>query len=831
VNLHLFFRSPNGQFDGPNPVRISLSCARIAVALFGLVILAAAVLAPEIGLGRATDFVPYRLYSVSRTLASHIGVAIALAALTFNAENLSLLRNLVARAPGAIGRLHGQIVQDIAVTTGHRRADVRLLVGEILLALMVALGLFSLNRGNLLGYIDGQYLLTLINNQAEFGTWAPVFSTNPLQGLDDAWYFVNTHWIPEFLAGRAFSDPSTRAVIIQTVAFLEVVLTVSLFAYWLHGSMCKAVASGWLAGMALFPLTYPSLLYNVSPDAPQLAFLTVVPIAMVPLLAALGRGSLMRDAAISGAIVCLAWIYFVGIGLFIALTLPFVAITASVFFVAARHSRNEFICKLAWSAAILVVLFASGLPQILAGLTFDSAAQFSPQDLARAEHVLSDGSLLFRGSEPFGVVLAATGIVGAVYTACFGVGRAQSFGLAVVILAALICLASVLNAYVGFPGAIPIYYEYVLWLVYPIFAVHLLGSLLTVVSNSIYPNSLSIPNQIVERYLTKSAWLTLPLLGLAIMHGPHFARGLSTDRPNIFPPRPSRITEFLRDQIGLSVGSEFKGRVATITGYGYSDTSWPQAFIDDMRLIRAAGNDHRSIGFWYYNIPTLFEFSHMIRPRLYMVAKYLLAKETDTQYRTVLNFRRPSLDLLRLLGVEYLVTDYPAPADDMRRVQNITFSDGYMLAVDKLPDPNLGVSPTKIFVRADRDAFRWLAQDKIDFERTVLLPVEASGVGALTPAPNVTMLVEHGGLRVGASSSGDSLIVLPIQFSHCLRAFANSGTVRPMVLRVDFLLTGLVFHGKLDSTIEYRQGPFTGVSCALNDLREDRNDLQFEPDL
>jgi hypothetical protein len=549
-----------------------------------------------------------------------------------------------------------------------------------------------------------------------------------------------------------------------------------------------------------------------------------VPIGIVTLLSGLGRGSHFRDAAISGAIVCLVWIYSIGIGLFVALTLPFVAITTAVFFIAAWHDRNELVRKFVWGAAIVAVLFASGLPQILIGLASDSAAHFYPKDLGRAERVLADGSIIFRGSERIGVVLAVTGIVGAARAALFDCGRMRSFGLAVTILAALICLASIVNVFIGVPGAIPIYYEYVLWLIYPIFAVYLLTPLLTAGSNAIYPRLFSCPERI-ERYLRRSAWLTMPLLGLLILHGLHFTHASTSGRPNIFPPRPSQITDFMHQQVGLSVGSPFNGRAATITDYGDIDTSWTGAFTDDMSLIRAIGNEHRSIGLWYYSIPTLFEFSHTIRPRLYMVTKYLLAGQADSQFRTVLNFRRPNLDVLRLLGVRYLVTDSPDPVNGMRRLRTIPISVSRSLAVDELPNPNLGVSPIQISVRTDQDAFGWLAQRKIDFETTALLSDEAVETGALTRATGITMVTERGGFRVHASSDAESLIVLPIQFSHCLVALPESGKPAPKIIRADFLLTGILFHKDLDALIEYRQGPFMNRLCGIEDVGEERGVL------
>src|SRR5580704_10077158 len=89
------------------------------------------------------------------------------------------------RAPHHLLRIHLSAFSSIVSLQG-------------LLVLAVGGVVFWLQRTTLLGYIDGQYLLTLIRNQADFAPWLPFFSPNPLEGLGDLWFFLNTRWLPEF---------------------------------------------------------------------------------------------------------------------------------------------------------------------------------------------------------------------------------------------------------------------------------------------------------------------------------------------------------------------------------------------------------------------------------------------------------------------------------------------------------------------------------------------------------------------------------------------------------------------------------------------------------
>src|SRR5262249_53578960 len=142
------------------------------------------------------------------------------------------------------------------------------------------------------------------------------------------------------------------------------------------------------------------------------------------------------------------------------------------------------------------------------------------------------------------------------------------------------------------------------------------------------------------------------------------------------------------------------------------------------------------------------------------------------------------------------------------------------LAVDEVPAPNLGVSPVEVVpLRMDRSALDWLGDPGTDFRRTALLA--GAGVGPLVEATDIAVSVVRGGLLLRVPRLGRSLVVVPFQFSHCLRAVARNGRP-PELRRANLLLTALVFEGELDADIAYRQGAFLGGDCRLRDLAEDR---------
>jgi hypothetical protein len=712
----------------------------------------------------------------------------------------------------------GDVAPKLGVLRPWLSGPLLVLAAQLLLAVIVGASAFFLNRNNLLGYIDGQYLLTLGKNQSEFMDRTFSLSTNPLQGLGDLWFFTNTTWIPELSVSRLVSDPGWQRVAVHTVAFVEIFCVTFLLANWLYASPAKAVASAWLAVLMIMPITYPALIFNISGDAPELATLIALPLIIVPLWSQIGRAAHPLDALCIVSIAVLLWLHFIAFGLFTAVVYPFLVIVALVFVAASWNSKIEFWRKIIWGSFLVLLLAASGLPQALLGITFDTAIYFFPKQLMRSARDLSDGSILLRPREPVGVIVAGMGILGASYHVGFGCERSRRFASAFLIIVALLLFGSILYRRAGGSPASPIYYEYVLWPVYAVFAV----GFLAIPWNVIWRNfSVLLPR------FAKSGlqWVVLPLAALALLHGRNYLAGVPNERPNVYPPQKTNLSEYLRGEIGLAPGAPFKGRVVTMTGQNFPlGATWEQMFDFDMRLIRAVGNDHRTIGLWYYGIPTLIEFSHTVPPLLYAIVERYLAYG-DPQFRTILHMRHPNIPVLRMLGVRYVLTDRHGPFAGTRRVSELPLSEQRStLAIDEIPNPNVGVSPTKIIpLVSTNEAFAWVSSAENDFERAAIL--DGPDPGPLSRAIDINIWIERDGIRVRAKNTGQSLVVIPFHFSHCLRAISRNEQLPPPELRrANLALTGLLLSGSgnVDVTIQYRQGPFQNMRCRLDDLADDK---------
>ena len=332
------------------------------------------------------------------------------------------------------------------------------------------------------------------------------------------------------------------------------------------------------------------------------------------------------------------WLHFVVVGIYTVLAYPFLAVFCLVFVAASWPNRVEFLRKLGWGSALLILLAASGLFEFLLYTTIDAAYFFFPDDLRRTRHNLEDGSLLFRTGEPLGIAMTAAALIGALVSTRIGRADTRRFALATLILAGGIVAMSVAWRLANWSGPIPIYFEYTLWAIYPIFVVFL-----------VVPLARSFWLYLSPRTSFPTRWqgLVLPVLAVLVFHGANAAlRGAHNERPNVYPPVATALTEYLRDRVGLAVGSSFRGRVATMTGHAFPTTGWEEMFTFDLELIRSVGNEHRNIGLWYFNIPTVFVFSHTVSPMFYALAMRYLACKGDPQFRAVLNLRCPNVRIL-----------------------------------------------------------------------------------------------------------------------------------------------------------------------------------------
>lgn len=212
-------------------------------------------------------------------------------------------------------------------------------------------------------------------------------------------------------------------------------------------------------------------------------------------------------------------------------------------------------------------------------------------------------------------------------------------------------------------------------------------------------------------------------------------------------------------------------------------------------------------------VPLANEYGHWMSPpnlALFTAAFYNPDDRLDRAAQAPRVYRA---NLARLMGVAMVVSDGAVPGET--RLFEGKAKD-HPLYIYRVANPNLGqFSPTTTVVARDASAILDQLQAP-DFDGAKLAVVEAPITSPLVSSTNVSVQMNKGpSLRVTGHSDGVSLLVLPFDYSYCLRARGKS--LESMV-PVNLAQVGLLIRGDADIEISYRFGLFAGVSCRKHDL-------------
>jgi hypothetical protein len=301
---------------------------------------------------------------------------------------------------------------------------------------------------------------------------------------------------------------------------------------------------------------------------------------------------------------------------------------------------------------------------------------------------------------------------------------------------------------------------------------------------------------------------------------------------------PDRILDLMRRQVRLQPGAAFRGRAASVVGVAGDGVvsvvdsmrkdpfnKWYWYDIQDQLGVVAAPDFSGTP--WTTGIPTVAEYSHLISPPYYYFFSRLLNRRGDFQSRNLLWPTVANVEALAAMGVRYLVTDTRESNPRLRlrgRSPVAGAGPGVLLHLYETRDPNLGAySPTTVTViRGGRGTIDRLRAPDFDWRREAVLGEPLAG--PLVPLERLELRFLPNAVHVEASSPGRSLALLPIEFSRCWAA--DDPAVR--LVRADLVMTGLLFEGRVSTTIRFRFGLFDPWR-RLRDLDELR-ELDLAPD-
>ena len=315
-----------------------------------------------------------------------------------------------------------------------------------------------------------------------------------------------------------------------------------------------------------------------------------------------------------------------------------------------------------------------------------------------------------------------------------------------------------------------------------------------------------------------AALATFPILALV-----HLSIGVRTETP---VARDASLRNYLRDHAAIAIGSIFRGYAATIWLDKHGDIAAGPRINTDARYIYGRdyflnryGEAFTETDLWRLNVPTLEEYGEWTSVQAHRFMERLLAPAGLKPHSNYLRAYAIDSDILRLLGVRYVLTDADA-LDRPATLRGAVSAPGApSVRLFELDRVNLGTySPTQFALATTADAIVQRIRDNQDrLDRVAVVAEELPATSI--QARNVTIIIERDGVRIRAQSDGPAHIVLPIQFSNCL-VVVNGTPVR--LRRVNLMQTLMSFSGAVDARIELHFGLFADNSCRLRDARDNQ---------
>ena len=681
---------------------------------------------------------------------------------------------------------------------------------------------FSTNEPCLMLGLDGNWYRTMFAYEAV--DRAPFVQTgvDALSGNFDAWYPLR----PELLL--AHSVALLLGIAIPNKAFIFVVFSMFLAAaIYVLGRSIQAPRAIALTAALLMPILaaaglsksvaqfFP--LFEANPYWFQSTALGCLVIAAVW---ALDTKSPARTAALIAAPTLCLVLAVISLAPHVLFMVPIVAAYSAGSLLIARRVADVITRVLAGALAIAAAA-ALGIFTYYYGIIDYTAYRFFPGEI---EHPLGGWmamSVLFW--RPLGAFVIASGIVGALWAAATGNGRLRMFAVThLAATTAFFVIAYWLAFYAAsYRSSWPIYFETGIWPIALLFSAIAVASVLKLV--------LRVVDLLAARLAscTAFAWAAahssaLLLAGILVVITGYDLSAIAAGAASpcvatgFLPIRATPITRILQKEVALRPGAPFRGMVATIdAAQPGKPGDWITFFQHDYELWRETGNDHRTVGLWYFNIPTLFQYHTFVTPPYYLVLSEFLSSEIDQQMRSVIVMTHIKPALMALWGVRYVITDdNAAPGHE---VAKLSTAHSGMLRLLELANPNLGnYSPVQVTHAATfADALKVMHQPDFDGSRRIITdaPIEQP----LTPAIQVQLVYTHEGLRLTAQSAGHSVLVLPVQYSHCWTAV---GSGQPQLFRADAMQLGVSFTGRLDARLIFRLGPILAGSCRVDDVQD-----------
>jgi hypothetical protein len=723
--------------------------------------------------------------------------------------------------------------------------------------------LFEMNGRALFSDWDGQSMLAFLGERHRFSGTLFGVGNDPVIGLGNISRSLNPIWFPSFVLSTTPSG-EIEAPLAFAIGATELFAATALCGRLNGFAIGPSIAAAWLLTLMTWQLFgMPAILtlwYFFPCHAEVLAASTI----MVSAVLRLGDGPVRSSTLLAGVIfLCLTYI-LLAIPTSLILTVPIVGVFTAARLLLSTGRRERLTIILCWAGIGLIAL-ALGYIHYLAGLlSYTAAGQFP--DLSKPALKLYGGQvtlLLWTPIPSFSIsfvfsperIMVGGGFFGSLAAIWLGSPRQRRLAFGVVLAETSFLAIGTSNYWLDYWfGPSISYFELHLFPYFALYICLLLLAPLTIAWRVAVRWVSSMAQRRLLRYANAALALMLPL-GVAF-HAQAAGPAVQTESQtnpafafaSSYPQPESAITHILKSEIKLIPDQKFRGRVAVMVGRIFpEERSWQRYSVVHYFAQVVTGNLHDGPGLWQDDVPTLMEYNTLITPAYFAFVRTFLTDPRDIVYRNIIGTRHIDPRILKVIGVRFVITDLPMSDANLRAQIPIPVSpetrrllgfadyslDNFDLFLQELDGVNLGqFSPTETKLGADANqTLTYLSDSTLDLEHTVV--VSESMPDLLTPASLELFAFGRDHYRLRASSAGRSILILPLEFSRCLKIVdATGGT--PRLFRADLLLTGVLFERQLDARISFHNGPFHNSRCRLDDFADSirmamRNAFQDRP--
>lgn len=718
---------------------------------------------------------------------------------------------------------------------------------------------------------DADFSIWLANAYMEWARPLGVTALNPFQGMGSMLMPMNPYFNPGAWIFQSDLGLATKFVISMTVYFVEVTVSCFVLGVVLGFSRVFSFAAAlWLVILFLPPFNFVLGLQGVVATSPQWANTLALCNLILTLFVLIGnrnwsaRGPVFSyaiNAALAAATIVLALVCLLTAPFYGAATMSGVVLLCAVILLASPSIWQAFwrlaaglyaiaifyalgIFQFFTASKSLTARFAKGgsdeisLPQIHWPIEWSSATFASAQDWLCEAAVACGHPLPFPGAVSGGYWLQIAILVGAIAVWVRMPRPLASVGgwfalLWASLLVFWLCCGLGIITDVAISPIYVIVAMHPFWSFFSLFAIWLL---LQFIARSVL---VFAPHSVMNRTVpvwTRPYVLPVAVIAFSLVAAWQYGDFLARKAPTVwyFPQRgafetrkSSAIVDRLRQEIALRPGEPFRGSVATILGskggslrnaLGLRDNTAlvPGQFQDFFDKVRAGtGNDHDLLDLWWFGIPTLSEYAQGVSRQFVFYLTNFLSDPGDPNEVSVAFPRHLNIEVLSAMGVRFIVIDHAV--SDAHATLLLTESiGGAELYLYQLARPNLGnYSPTEFEVDSRLERLRTnVERDAAILARRAF--VESPIPGSFTPARNAHMVFERSGVRITASSDGTSMLLLPLQFSHCLHA----SNANARVTRADLIFTLIQFEGQLDERLSWDFSFWRQSDCRMEDVAD-----------